>query len=105
LRAYRTQGDAGRHVSRVDFYMKSALVQATGQEAAEVNEMIATIAQNFAEIIRDEDYVMGASQQQAANAGSLDQIIFGRNEPALHHYHQTYANKLGDAAIPLLGAI
>jgi hypothetical protein len=37
--------------------------------------------------------------------GSLDQIIFGRNEPALHHYHQTYASKLGEAAIPLLGAI
>ena len=44
VRAYPTQGDPGRHVSRVDFYMKSALVQATGQKAAEVNEMIATIA-------------------------------------------------------------
>ena len=105
VRAYPTPGNPGRHVSRVDFYMKSALVQATGREAAEVNEMIATIAQNFAEIIRDEDYVMGESQQQAANAGSLDHILFGRNEPALHHYHQTYASKLGDAAIPLLDAI
>ena len=63
------------------------------------------VAQNFAEIIRDEDYLMGESQQRAANAGSLDQIIFGRNEPALHHYHQTYASKLGDAPIPLLDAI
>jgi hypothetical protein len=105
VRAYPAQGDPGRHVSRVDFYMKSSLVNASGKEAAEVNEMIATIAQNFAEIIRDEDYVMGESQQLAANAGSLDHIIFGRNEPALHHYHATFAAKLGDEPIPLLDSI
>ena len=67
--------------------------------------MIATIAQTFAEIIRDEDYVMGESQQLAANAGSLDQIIFGRYEPALHRYHATYAAELGAESLPLLDAI
>ncbi len=85
--------------------MKSSLVNATGQEAAEVNEMITTIAQTFAEIIRDEDYVMGESQQLAANAGSLDHIIFGRNEPALHHYHDTYAAKLGEPQAPLVESL
>ena len=85
--------------------MKSELVEASGQEAAEVNTMITTIAQIFAEIIRDEDYVMGESQQRTANSGSLERVIFGRNEPALHHYHQTYASKLGDAPIPLVDAI
>ena len=58
-----------------------------------------TIAQGFAEIIRDEDYVMGESQQAAANAGALDEILFGRNEPALHHYHDTYAAKLAAAEV------
>ena len=75
--------------------------------------MIATIAQTFAEIIRDEDYVMDESQQLAANAGSLDrwiagsldQIIFGRNERALHHYHATYAAELGAESLALLDAI
>lgn len=67
--------------------------------------MIATIAQTFAEIIRDEDYVMGESKQLAANAGSLDQIIFGRNERALHHYHATYAVWLGAESLPLLDSI
>ena len=105
VRAYPTDGDPGRHISRVDFYMKSELVEASGQEAAEVNTMITTIAQIFAEIIRDEDYVMGESQQRAANSGSLERVIFGRNEPALHHYHQTYARKLGDAPMPLVDAI
>ena len=94
VRAYPTSGDPGRHVSRIDFYMKPELAEASGPEADEINDFIASIAQNFAEIIRDEDYVMGESQQLAANAGALDEIIFGRNEPALHHYHATFAAKL-----------
>ena len=99
VRAYPTPGDPGRHLSRVDFYMKSELADATGPEAAEINEFITNIAQGFAEIIRDEDYVMGESQQAAANAGALDEILFGRNEPALHHYHDTYAAKLAAAEV------
>ncbi len=97
VRAYPTPGDPGRHVSKVDFYMKRHLLDATGQQAEEVKDMVATIAQGFANIIRDEDYVMSASQQKAANARSLNQVVFGRNEPALHHYHRTYAAKLGRA--------
>lgn len=95
VRAYPHPDDPGRHISRIGFYMKGELADAEGPEAAEVNEMIATIAQNFAEIIRDEDYVMSSSQQAAANTGSLESIVFGRNEPALHHYHATYDAKLG----------
>jgi len=95
VRSYPTSGDPGRHVSRVDFYMKSELANATGREAVEINEFISTVAESFSGVIRDEDYVMGESQQAAANAGALDHIMFGRNEPALHHYHRTYAEKLG----------
>jgi phenylpropionate dioxygenase-like ring-hydroxylating dioxygenase large terminal subunit len=94
VRAYPSIGNPGRHTSRVDFYMKRELKTATGPEAVEVAGMIENIAADFSRIIRDEDYVMGESQQAAANAGALDQIIFGRNEPALHHYHATYAAKL-----------
>ena len=105
VRAYPTDGDPGRHVSRIDFYMKGELANATGDRAAEVNDMIANIAQDFALIIRDEDYVMGASQQMSANAGALDHIVFGRNEPALHHYHSTFAGKLGEPVPPLVESI
>ena len=105
VRAYPTDGDPGRHVSRIDFYMKGELANATGDRAAEVNDMIATIAQDFALIIRDEDYVMGESQQMSANAGALDHIVFGRNEPALHHYHSTFASKLGESVPPLVESI
>jgi phenylpropionate dioxygenase-like ring-hydroxylating dioxygenase large terminal subunit len=105
VRAYPDATDPGRHVSRVDFYMKSALANAEGDEAVDVNQFIATVAQNFSDVIRGEDYVMGESQQLAANAGALDRIIFGRNEPALHHYHSTYASKLGEQPIPLVDAV
>jgi len=95
VRAYPDAHDPGRHRSRVDFYMKRSMLEDPGDQANEVNEFIRTIAQGFAEIIRDEDYVMSEAQQVSANAGALDWIVFGRNEPALHHYHQTYAAKLG----------
>ena len=85
--------------------MKPELQNATGPEALEIQEFFQTIAQGFAEIIRDEDYVMGESQQTAANSGALDHIIFGRNEPALHHYHATYARKLSLGVEPLLDTV
>ncbi len=105
VRAYPTPGDPGRHVSRVDFYMKRELIEHPGPEQAEINDVIANIAQGFSEIIRDEDDVMGESQQRAANAGALDRIVFGRNEPALHHYHQTYARKLGQPVPTIVDAV
>ncbi len=104
VRAYPDAVDPGRHVSRIDFSMKAELRDAEGEQAAEVTELIANIAQNFAEIIRDEDYVMAESQQTAANGRALERIVFGRNEPALHHYHATYARRLGEPFGPLVGA-
>ena len=37
---------------------------------------------------------MGEMQQQAAQSGRLKEVIFGRNEPALHHFHISYAEAL-----------
>lgn len=97
VRAYPNPDDPGRHLSRVDFYMKPELKNATGPQAEILHDMVANIAKNFAEVIRGEDYKMGESQQIAATSGAMPKIIFGRNEPALHHYHATYAARLGDA--------
>ena len=47
-------------------------------------------------------HVMSASQQISASSGALEYSLFGRNEPALHHYHQTYRNALGMEPLPLL---
>ncbi len=40
---------------------------------------------------KDRLTVGGAAKRQAAK----DHVIFGRNEPALHHYHNTYNRILG----------
>ena len=53
------------------------------------------ITEIFASTISDEDYLMGEHQQIAAQNGLLDHVIFGRNEPALHHYHNTFRAALG----------
>ena len=37
-----------------------------------------------------EDYRMGESTQRNIDGGLLDYLIFGRNEPALHHFHNTF---------------
>ena len=48
---------------------------------------------------------MSASQQTVANSGVIGNVVFGRNEPALHHYHDTYRIKLGLDPMPLLSSV
>ena len=98
VRAYPDRNDPGRHVSRVSFYLKPALA-AMGDE---ITAFAADIAEKFSHVIRDEDYAMATSQQTAANSGAMSHVIFGRNEPALHHYHNTYLALLGLEQLPLL---
>lgn len=101
VRAYPDRADPGRHVSRIDFYVKPDF-DGTGARTPEIDAFMSDIAHSFANIIRDEDYVMAASQQAAANAGALEHVVFGRNEPTLHHYHNTYRRWLGQEPLPLL---
>lgn len=98
VRMYPDRTDPTRHLSRVSFYLRSD----ADQSNPEVMEFITHAAERFAEIIRDEDYVMSASQQTGANSGALAHVVFGRNEPTLHHYHNTYRRWLGEAPLPLL---
>ncbi len=59
------------------------------------------MARRFASIIRDEDYVAAAASQRGADSGLIRHFVFGRNEPALHHYHNTYNEALGLPPLPL----
>ena len=45
---------------------------------------------------------MAARSQLGADAGNPEYVIFGRNEPALHHYHNTYREALGMEPLELL---
>ncbi|MCP5025726.1 MAG: Rieske 2Fe-2S domain-containing protein [Actinomycetia bacterium] len=93
VRAYPVPGEPNRHRSRVNFYLGPGL---EGDEYAEA------MATRFAEVIRDEDYVAAASSQVAADSGHVPHLLFGRNEPALHHYHNVFNEALGLDPLPLL---
>jgi nitrite reductase/ring-hydroxylating ferredoxin subunit len=98
VRMYPDRSDPGRHLSRVSFYRRPGV----GMDDPELMEFMADTGQRFAEIIRDEDYVISASQQTGANSGAVSHVVFGRNEPTLHHYHNTYRRWLGEDPLPLL---
>jgi len=97
VRAYPDKENPGKHVSQIHFYVRSDIF-----ENNEIKELIGVASQNFAEIIRDEDYLMSASQQRSAESGAIKHSIFGRNEPALHHYHNTYRKMLDMELLPLV---
>ncbi|WP_419920397.1 aromatic ring-hydroxylating oxygenase subunit alpha [Candidatus Poriferisodalis sp.] len=96
VRAYPDPADPGRHTSRISFYLRPHV--SVDSDAAHFAE---EVARGFGGVIRDEDYVMSASQQRSANSGALGHVIFGRNEPALHHFHNTYRAALGQELLPL----
>lgn len=112
VRAIPDPKNPGNHVSRITFYLRpgvsvdqyfddieEAKRMAGGDQEVELQRLM---AQGFADIIRDEDYWMSASQQRTAESGRISHSLFGRNEPALHHYHSTYRSLLGMEPLPLL---
>ena len=91
VRAYPNPTDPGQHRSLINFYLRPDF-----SADIEMREFFKLISQNFAQIIRDEDYAVGESQQITANSKAMESVIFGRNEPALHHYHSTYERVLNE---------
>jgi len=55
---------------------------------------VETSMEVFSSTVEQEDYAMGEMQQRAAESGMLEEIVFGRNEPALHHFHRNYREAL-----------
>ena len=101
IRIYPQEGNPGRHTIRITFFLRPGVTEASeGAQARAEQEK--TLAQLFAAIIRDEDYVMSASQQTTANSGALKEVIYGRNERPLHHYHNTFRAALGMEPLPLV---
>lgn len=67
---------------------QTIMVATRPETEQEINE-----ADEFAEVtiaaIRDEDYPINFGVQQGLLSGRAKSVIFGRNEPALQHYHKT----------------
>jgi phenylpropionate dioxygenase-like ring-hydroxylating dioxygenase large terminal subunit len=116
IRIYPHADGAGRSVTKVSFYWTQEVIdfaesQKRDFDASKVYEFdsradagasLEASLEVFHSTIEREDYVMGEMQQRAAENGQLKEIIFGRNEPALHHFHNNYREALGQ---PLLERI
>ena len=110
IRIYPDPNNPGRSTTRISFYYTPEVVesvaaeQAAGTDIGDVYDydgrqgMIGGVEASlevFHSTVEQEDYVMGEMQQRAAETGMLEEIIFGRNEPALHHFHRNYREALG----------
>ena len=91
VRVYPDPRDVGRSISRISFYLDPEALARMEREGVTEGEGPRT----FASIIRDEDYAAASLSQRTAETGLQPWFVFGRNEPTLHHYHNTYNEVLG----------
>jgi len=82
--------EIGRSVSHIGYYFDPVELENPSAEHSPQEFFEA-----FASIIRDEDYAAASLSQKTAESGLQDWFLFGRNEPTLHHYHNTYRKVLG----------
>ncbi len=120
IKIYPHPQDPGRSITRVNHYFSRSAIEAL--EAAQVGDDKITadnvydgevrenalfgldaIMEVFDSTIEQEDYAMGETTQQAAANGLLEYMIFGRNEPALHHYHNTFREALNQPPLQRFG--
>jgi phenylpropionate dioxygenase-like ring-hydroxylating dioxygenase large terminal subunit len=118
IRIYPDENNPGRSITRISFYYSAeAVLKMEAEDQAEfdprdaystdrrknANPSLAASLEVFRSTIEMEDYVMGEMQQRSAQNGLLKEIIFGRNEPALHHFHNSYREALNQP--PLVAVI
>ncbi len=96
VRVYPDADNPDNSFSEISFYLHPEVKKMAEQpEHRQLYEDIENRMHGFAEIIQMEDYVAAASSHVGALSGAQEYVTFGRNEPALHHYHNTYREALG----------
>jgi nitrite reductase/ring-hydroxylating ferredoxin subunit len=115
-RIYPSRERVDRSLTRVSHYA-SPQVAAQLAQAANVSKVtgdnlyradtsaqlaldVSATLELFVSTVEHEDYAMGAKTQAAANSGKLEYFLFGRNEPAIHHFHNNYRSALGMSPLP-----
>ncbi len=105
-------GDPGRSRTRVIHYFSQELIDQAEQAGDNVKLLssenaydrelgtqavptLSAFTEVFDSTIEKEDYLMGAHQQRTAESRQIEHMVFGRNEPALHHYHSHFREALG----------
>jgi hypothetical protein len=105
VKEYPLENSPNKSVSKVCFYFYPEVLEYIKNLEKSGNQEGFTLQEQyggFADVIRDEDYVVAASSHKGLMSGKLDYLTFGRNEPALHHYHNTYREALGLQSLPLI---
>lgn len=67
---------------------KQFVLSAKKPETPEEIEQTETFSRMTLQAVRDEDYAIGATIQAGLKTSANTDFIFGRNEPALQHYHR-----------------
>ena len=113
IKIYPVKGNPGRSLTRIGYYFSpEAAAAIAAAEASGARIIGAEDAYNldvldgqvilgldatrevFDSTLEQEDYAMGERAQQVAENGTLTHLLFGRNEPALHHYHASFREAL-----------
>jgi nitrite reductase/ring-hydroxylating ferredoxin subunit len=92
VRVYPCGDNPNDSFSKVNFYLRP---EVAANPDLEVRAAIGERLEGFGSVIRDEDYAAAATSHRGMASGALETVLFGRNEPALHHYHKTYNEALG----------
>ncbi|MEO7241563.1 MAG: aromatic ring-hydroxylating dioxygenase subunit alpha [Variovorax sp.] len=70
---------------------QQSVLAAKKPETAEEIEATEAFSQVVLNAVRDEDYAIGAGIQSGLDSGANDNFVFGRNEPAVQHFHKMVA--------------
>jgi len=122
IKIYPHRHDPGRSITRVVHYFSREKIErtaATNGNAVTITadnaydprgiqgDVVLTLSaftEVFDSTIEQEDYLMGETTQRSAETGHLSHVMFGRNEPALHHYHTHFREALGMPPLERIGS-
>ena len=111
VREYPLDMSPHRSVSKVSFYFWPKIIDYLKENKIVLDKTDGKPLQDgvdgnpylgFGAIIRDEDYVVAAASHKGLKSGAIDYLTFGKNELALHHYHNTYREALDLEPLPLI---
>ncbi|HSV84219.1 MAG TPA: aromatic ring-hydroxylating dioxygenase subunit alpha [Ramlibacter sp.] len=70
---------------------RQTVLAARKPETEEQRQVTATFSDLVLRAVRDEDYVIGFGIQEGLHSGGNKSVVFGRNEPAVQHFHKMVA--------------
>lgn len=76
---------------------RQTVLSAKQPQTAEERAATETFSSMTLQAVRDEDYAIGFAIQSGLGSGANREFLFGRNEPALQHYHGWVARLAADA--------